>query len=313
MLRFLAILAMSLSACAQGQAQSTNDEIHLRATVQAVVPLTKFSGQVTAIDVDPRFALTLRIESAVPVVANFSEGAVVALAIHSPSLLFEGESPNGKTYDFAVHRTMEDGKARFVGLTCTVVGQDVRRVPAVDVSAPNRVLEQGASNVCSIDFRNIRMFGENADWSADLKNGKYERKSHSAYESTKLDHVFCSDYKRGGGQHAMVMTDWTDCGGSCMRTGVVQLFAIRAAHPVITQQFVYDSHATGTGATFDEKSLTLTITGRSDDGSPNCCPKSFDVVTYRWQEGHFEQRSYKRVPAPSTQSVEGDTKPHIPR
>jgi|SRR5450631_40605 len=312
MLRFLAILAMSLSACAAGQAQNTNDEIHLRASVQAVVPLTDFSGQVTPVDVDPRFALTVHIESAVPAVANFSAGAVVALAIHSPSLLFVGESPNGKTYDFALHRTMEGGKARFVGLTCTVVGQDVRRAPAVDVSAPNRVLEQSASDVCSVDFRNIRMFGENADWSADLKNGKYERKSDSSYESARLDHVFCFDYTNGGGQHALAMTDWTDCGGSCMRTGVVQLFVIQAAHPVITQQFVYDSHATGTGATFDEKSLTLTITGRSDDGSPNCCAKNFDVVTYQWQEGQFVQGSYKRVPAPPAQRVGGDPKPHIP-
>jgi len=125
MLRFLAILAMSLSACAAGQAQSTNDEIHLRATVQAVVPLTGFSGQVTPVDVDPKFALTMHIESAVPAVANFTEGAVVALAIHSPSLLFEGESANGKTYDFVLHRKIEDGKVRFVELTCTAVGQDV--------------------------------------------------------------------------------------------------------------------------------------------------------------------------------------------
>jgi hypothetical protein len=125
MLRFLAILAMSLSACAASQAQSTDDEIHLRATVRAVVPLPSFSGQVTPVDVDPRFVLTVHIESAAPAVANFAEGTVVALAIHSPSLLFEGEATNGKTYHFVLHRKMEDGKVRFVGLTCTSVGQDV--------------------------------------------------------------------------------------------------------------------------------------------------------------------------------------------
>ncbi|HWY58350.1 MAG TPA: hypothetical protein VNZ03_28050 [Terriglobales bacterium] len=147
MLRLLAILAISLSACAAGQEQHTKDEIHLRATVQAVVPLTSFSGQVTPVDVDPRFALTVHVESAIPALADFTEGSVVALAIHSPSRLFEGEPTNGKTYDFVLHRNMENGKVRFVGLTCTAVGQDARRVPAVDVSAPNRALGRNAADV----------------------------------------------------------------------------------------------------------------------------------------------------------------------
>jgi NTF2 fold immunity protein len=120
MLRFLVILAMCLSACAAGQAQTVNDEIHLRAIVQAVVPLTSFSGQVTLVDVDPRFALTVHIESTVPAVANFSAGAVVTLAIHSPSRLFAGDPTIGKTYDFSVGRRVEDGSTRFVGLRLAI-------------------------------------------------------------------------------------------------------------------------------------------------------------------------------------------------
>jgi hypothetical protein len=128
------------------------------------------------------------------------------------------------------------------------------------------VLWDATLPMCSVDFRNIHMFGENAGWRARLKNGRYVRNSGFDHESVRLDHVSCLDHEEGGGgQHALVMTDWTDCGVSCMSTGVVQVFEVRAAHPVITQQFVFDSHAEGTGATFDEKSLTLTITGRSDD------------------------------------------------
>ena len=93
-----------------------------------------------------------------------------------------------------------------------------------------------------------------------------------------------------------------------MSIGVVQVFEVRAAHSIITQQFVFDFHAEGTAATFDAKSLTLTITGRSDDGSPNCCAKSFDVVTYGWQRRKFVQRGYERVPAPPPQRI-GDGKP----
>jgi hypothetical protein len=116
MLRVIAILAVSLSAFAVGQTQSTIDEIHLRATVQAVVPLSSFSGRVTPVDFDPRFALTVHVESAVPAVANFTEGAVVTLAIHSPSLLFAEEPTKGKAYSFVLHRKVRKGKAKFFGL-----------------------------------------------------------------------------------------------------------------------------------------------------------------------------------------------------
>ena len=99
-----------------GQAQNSEDEIHLRATVQSVVSLTSFAGHVTPVDIDPRFALTLHVESVIPAVPNFSEGALVIFAIHSPSLLFAGEPTKGKTYDFSVRREIHDGKVKFRGL-----------------------------------------------------------------------------------------------------------------------------------------------------------------------------------------------------
>jgi hypothetical protein len=185
------------------------------------------------------------------------------------------------------------------GLSDSAFGQPVPRVPAVDVSTPNRLLDIKAGDLCAVDFRNIRMFGENANWSAHLKNGKYERKSGSNFEAAKLGDVFCFRHQDGG-QRALVTTDWMDCGGSCTRVGVVQLFELRASQPVITQQFAFDSHAQGTGATFNEKSLTLTITGRSDDQSPNCCAQNLDVVTYQWEANEFRQTTYQRVPAPES-------------
>ena len=129
MLRSLAILAMSLSACAAGQAQPTKDEIRLRATVQVVVPLTRFSGQVTPVDVDPRFALSLHIESAIPAVADFTQGAVVTVAIHSPSLLFGGDATKGKIYDLSLRHRIENGKARFFGLRVLEVQAAANRTP----------------------------------------------------------------------------------------------------------------------------------------------------------------------------------------
>jgi hypothetical protein len=93
-----------------------NDEVRLRATVKAIVPVADYSGVITTVDVDPRFALTLRIEASAPAITDFGAGAVVTLGIHSPSLLFVGESAKGKTYDFLLHRRIEDGKMRFLGI-----------------------------------------------------------------------------------------------------------------------------------------------------------------------------------------------------
>src|SRR5215472_10250694 len=116
MIRPLAVLALCLWARIGGQAQSTNDEVRLQATVQAIVPLTSFSGTVTPVDIDPRFALTVRIESIVPELKNFSAGTIATCAIHSPTLLFAGEPTKGRIYDFVLHREIKNGKVKFFGL-----------------------------------------------------------------------------------------------------------------------------------------------------------------------------------------------------
>ena len=207
------------------------------------------------------------------------------------------------------------GGAVFVlacGLNSLAIDDQVPKVPNVDVSTPNRVLKVKAEDVCQVDFRNIRMFGENAGWTAHLKNGRYERKSDSGYESAKVNQVHCLDRLESVGQHALVMTNWQDCGGSCTSIGVVQVFVVRERHPVIIQQFVFDDHAKGTGASFDEKSLTLTVTGRTDDNSPNCCAKSLDVVRYEWRGSKFVRRTFKRIPAPPPDTL-GNVSPPVGR
>ena len=171
-------------------------------------------------------------------------------------------------------------------------------VPAVTVSKPDRVLEPTASSVCGVDFRNIRIFDEGRG-SAPLTDGKYEREADS-HDYVNLKDIVCFGHGEGAGEHALITAEWTSCGGSCNSSGIVQVFELRGGHPIITQQIDYDSHAEGTGAKFDKDSLTLTITGRSDEESPHCCPKSLDVVTYRWQGQQFVQSSYKRVPVPSS-------------
>jgi hypothetical protein len=127
MIHLLATLAVILLACIPGQAQNTKDQVHLRGTVHKIVPLADFSGTITPVDFDPRFAFTLRIESVNPAVDGFNTGAVVTFAVHYPARLFLGEDPTkGRTYDFSLQREAKHGKTSFFGLKI----EKVRTAPA---------------------------------------------------------------------------------------------------------------------------------------------------------------------------------------
>lgn len=111
----IAVFVIGLTACNTAQAQSTDRELYLEANVVAVVPLASFSGRITPVDSDPRYALTVRIKSAVPTIADFANGPV-SFAIHSPTRLFAGAPVKGKTYEFVLRRKIEDGKTKFFDL-----------------------------------------------------------------------------------------------------------------------------------------------------------------------------------------------------
>jgi hypothetical protein len=168
-------------------------------------------------------------------------------------------------------------------------------VPAVTVSTPNRVLELSASNsVCGVDYLNAPV--SDGEDTVSLRAGKYEKHEQFGESSVKVKFLSCLD--RGVAEHALLATDWVSCGGSCNSHEIVQVFGLRGAHPVLVQQIYFDSDATGTGATFDDRLQTLTITGRSNEESPHCCPRSLDVITYRWEGQEFVQRGYRRMRLP---------------
>jgi len=93
--------------------RSIKDEIQLRAKVKAIVPLEDFSGKAFPVDIDPHFALTVRIVSAMPAVADFTPGSVVTFAIHSPTIVFAGDATKRKTYNFSMCRETGDDKVKF--------------------------------------------------------------------------------------------------------------------------------------------------------------------------------------------------------
>gem|GEM_PF-4194325 len=84
---------------------ATNDLVRLRVAVVDWVPLKGFHGSLfPASDVDPRFALTLRIDSCVPAIADLKSGTVVTFAVHSPSLFLNSEAEKGKTNEITMPR-----------------------------------------------------------------------------------------------------------------------------------------------------------------------------------------------------------------
>lgn len=118
-IRAVILLLFGLGVCAQeivAPAEEKSHEVHLRATLEAVVPLTEFVGEVTPIDVDPKFALRLRVKTVEPVIEEFVSGAVLTLAIHSPWQLFAEEPTKSATYNFHLQRKTEGGKMRFFDL-----------------------------------------------------------------------------------------------------------------------------------------------------------------------------------------------------
>jgi hypothetical protein len=108
--RLTVLLAVTLLVCHSALGESTNnvatnDVVRLRLTVVDVVPLRGFSGALTPTkDLDPRFALTVRIDSCIPAITNLKSGTIVTFAVHSPSMFLGGSAKKGTTHEVTFPR-----------------------------------------------------------------------------------------------------------------------------------------------------------------------------------------------------------------
>ncbi|HEX5222114.1 MAG TPA: peptidylprolyl isomerase [Verrucomicrobiae bacterium] len=90
---------------AQGTNSDTNDVVRLGVTVVDSVLLSGFSGAINRMgDVDPRFAVTLRIDSCAPALTNLHSGTIVPFAVHSPALFLSGNASKGTTHEITMSR-----------------------------------------------------------------------------------------------------------------------------------------------------------------------------------------------------------------
>jgi len=167
-----------------------------------------------------------------------------------------------------------------------------------DMFYPNYRYATRVSSIRDVDFENLTVFwrpGDKADRGAKLRNGAFKNRYKNGYEGVNLDLLQFLDQRGDTAQRAIVDLAWQDCGGSCTYVGLVQVFELRSGFPTVVQEIEYDRHAPGTGVTFDPESKILMVTGRSDDPSPNCCPKSVDVMRFEWDGQKFLLASSKSV------------------
>lgn len=169
-----------------------------------------------------------------------------------------------------------------------------------DISYPKYRYAVSVLSLHKVDFKNLKVFwfaGEEPDSGAKLRNGAYQRKSKdNSYEKVNLDLVEFLDTPKSSEQHAVIDLKWWDCGGSCTVVGRVQVFELQAGHPTVVQEIEYDRHAPGTGVQFDPRTQVLTIVGRSNDDTANCCPKNLDVIKFDWDGKKFVFRSAATKP-----------------
>jgi hypothetical protein len=175
--------------------------------------------------------------------------------------------------------------------------------PNYQLSHPNYQYAITVSSLRDIDFKNFkgltsfRLHDGKPDEKVNLVNGKFsQRYPEGGGEQVDLELVRLID----GGNRAVIGLLWNNCGGSCADGGLVQVFELQGEHPTVVEQIIYERHAPETGALLPTGSRMLTITGRSAEASPNCCPKSLDVMNFEWDGSDFAFKSRNRVALPDT-------------
>jgi hypothetical protein len=171
--------------------------------------------------------------------------------------------------------------------------------PNYEISHPDYQYDSSVASIADVDFKNITVFWHRSDKpepSARLLKGTFARKyEHGGGEEVTLDFVKFINLQGETEPRAVIDILWRSCGGSCSESGLVQVFELRSGRPVVVEQITYERHAPDTGAKLETGSRILTVTGRSSEPSPNCCPKSLDVMTFEWDGKEFIFKSSNRV------------------
>lgn len=171
--------------------------------------------------------------------------------------------------------------------------------PNYEISFPRYQYQATVSSLQEVDFKSLAVFWFGKDGprrNVRLSNGSYEKDDEfHGGEYIALDLLKLLDANEGEAKYAVIDIDWRSCGGSCSESGLAQVFSVQSGRPTVVEQIRYERHASNTGASIDAAGKILTLTGRSSEPSANCCPRSLDVMTFKWDGKGFTFAERQRV------------------
>jgi hypothetical protein len=181
-----------------------------------------------------------------------------------------------------------------------------QREPTVELATPDYVYRSTIDSLTRLDFRNLSLHIFNArgesTLAAQLRNGRYDSKEHDrkgrfghGYDWLRLDWV---RFLGENSDFAVISFSWVTAGASASDFGVVQVFTLRQGHPVVVQQLLFNTRGCGASAHFSTRLSHLTIKGVH--GWDHCCPRTLDVIKFRWADGSFHQESHYSAPLPES-------------
>jgi hypothetical protein len=189
--------------------------------------------------------------------------------------------------------------AAVIGTPPAVARQQNADAPNYEISFPRYQYQATVSSLQEVDFKSLTVFWFGKDGprrNVKLVNGSYEKDDeYHGGEYITLDLLKFLDANEGDAKYAVIDIDWRSCGGSCSESGLAQVFNVQSGHPTVVEQIRYERHAPNTGAGIDATEKTLTLTGRSSEPSANCCPRSLDVMTFKWDGKGFTFADRQRV------------------
>lgn len=175
---------------------------------------------------------------------------------------------------------------------------------AVAIVEPNYGYTQPINSLRQLDFMNFDFVIFDVDGQparhVSLENGEYhERQDQSASDLT-LGPVDYFGVGRLSVKHEPTEVLLTfrelDLGGSSADAAIVQVLKMDKHHLYVVQQFTFDQQAPGAGVSFDAKTGRLIIKARTNDDSPACCPRSLELISFRWNGREFKQESAQTLP-----------------
>lgn len=195
----------------------------------------------------------------------------------------------------------------FILWTCVPVLGQSRGVPYDGDPGPlffesklNSPYPGSYANIESVDFREhtLTILGKDKHVlsRARLKDGRYEHRHRTWYETVKLDSVYYLPAQNPDRQAALVLYTWFSVSGSSGTEGIAEVYALEAQQLKLVQQLSWDEHfeTDGRYASFDEKLQTLTVrSAHYLPGDSDCCVSAMDIVTLRWDGELFAKRSVR--------------------